>query len=76
MSEWCNKCAAMDFNDPDSCCPILGAVMAFSIGDPEYPAEWQYSNGGVPQCTAFTETASDNERCIETPDMFGDHAND
>ena len=70
MTEWCGKCASMDFDDPDACCPIMGAAMAFSIGDPEYPAEWQYSNAGVPQCAAFKETITTDERCPETPDMF------
>lgn len=70
MAEWCAKCAAIDFDDADSCCPIMGAAMAFRLGDPEYPAEWQYSNAGVPQCTAFTQTHPIVARCSETPDLF------
>ncbi|MDX8354341.1 hypothetical protein [Cognatiyoonia sp. IB215182] len=44
--------------------------MAHRIDDPEYPGEWQFSNGGVPICSAFTETLPVEPRCDLTIDMF------
>lgn len=52
---WCANCkkdAAFreDQNKPG--CDILSRTMAFGIGDPQYPEEWTYKDGG-PKCTAL-----------------------
>ena len=70
MAAWCEKCARMDFSDEDSLCPIMGAALAFGIGDEEYPDAWQYSDDGTPICSEFQAEQSGHYRCTETPDMF------
>lgn len=74
MAAWCERCAMMDHDDPEETCMIQLRALAHSIDDPEYPAEWQYTDGGVPQCTAFTAEAPAEPRCDKTIDMFGDEA--
>lgn len=71
MAEWCARCAHANFDDEDRACMINLRAIAHQIDDPHYPAEWQFSNGGVPQCTAFAYDMPDEERCDATPDMFG-----
>lgn len=71
MADWCEKCALFNPDDEDKACMINLRSLAHSIDDPEYPAEWQYSDGGVPMCTAFTtETDDAIPRCPDTADMF------
>lgn len=70
MAEWCENCALAKFDDPDRACDINLRAMAHDIGEKAYPAEWQYSNGGVPICTAFTEIEPAEPRCEHTIDMF------
>ncbi|MGC1494191.1 MAG: hypothetical protein WA790_00170 [Sulfitobacter sp.] len=70
MAEWCERCALSNFDDPDTSCMINLRALAHSIGDPEYPAEWNYTNGGIPQCTAFTSETPCEPRCDKTLDMF------
>jgi hypothetical protein len=68
MAEWCEKCAWADY-EGDGCMIQLRAL-AYRIDEPEYPAEWNYTNGGIPQCAAFTTEVKPDTRCSETPDMF------
>lgn len=70
QAAWCAKCARANYDDPDNACMIELRAMAHRIGDPEYPTEWQYSNGGVPQCIAFTAEDPPEPRCDKTLDMF------
>lgn len=44
---FCCQCSKQDV------CEIMQYAWLHDIGDPEYPAEWIYGPGGVPQCTAF-----------------------
>jgi hypothetical protein len=67
MSAWCEKCSGDTAGNP---CSILTLALALQIGDMDYPGEWQYSNMGTPQCTAFTTEESKQTRCTETPDLF------
>lgn len=53
MAQWCERCALADY-DGDGCMIQLRAL-AHSIGDPEYPPEWQIGPDGQPCCTAFDE---------------------
>lgn len=64
MDRWCRHCARdlamsegkdMEECDDDEMCKIIGNTMAFDIGDPEYPNEWQYDHKGMPVCTAFVQ---------------------
>lgn len=58
IAKWCEHCEkerrwrASEGDGSVSGCDILGRTMAFSIGDPGYPEEWQYVDG-KPACTAF-----------------------
>ena len=70
MAEWCERCSRANFSDPDQACHINLRAMAFGIDAPEYPAEWQLSNGGAPLCTAFIENGEPPYRCELTLDMF------
>lgn len=70
MAEWCERCALFRPDDPDKTCSINLRALAHSVTEPEYPGEWQYSNGGVPVCTAFTADEPAEPRCTETVDMF------
>lgn len=78
MARFCEKCsrANMDDDSPEPPCIILGRALGYSIGDPEYPDEWQYkevADGYTPVCTAFTTEEKPEElyRCENTIDMFG-----
>ena len=73
MSEYCAKCALANFDDEDRACTINLRALAHGINEPEYPAEWNYSNGGVPQCTAFATQVEAEGRCDRTIDMFSDN---
>lgn len=70
MSEWCENCALGNFDDPEKSCDINLRAMAHDIDEKGYPAEWQYSNGGVPICTAHTTKQPEEPRCAQTIDMF------
>ena len=70
MAEWCEKCALANYDDPDRACMIQLRALAHGIDEPEYPGEWNYSNAGIPQCTAFTVKEPPEPRCEKTPDMF------
>jgi hypothetical protein len=53
--DWCFRCvhdAQYSDEDPQAGCQILARSLAFSPGEPEYPAEWVYQNGR-PVCTAY-----------------------
>lgn len=45
---YCSRCR----NDVRDDCEILLRSMLFSIGDDQYPDEWQWQDGD-PACTAF-----------------------
>ncbi|MEL6921116.1 MAG: hypothetical protein AAFO77_08825 [Pseudomonadota bacterium] len=71
MAAWCERCARWNYDDPDAVCMIQLRALAHSIDDPDYPEEWQYSDGGVPICSAFTQTEPTFlPRCTETLDLF------
>jgi hypothetical protein len=70
MAEWCEKCELHNHSDFDAPCMIQLRALAHSISEPEYPAEWNYTNGGAPQCTAFTTGEPEDPRCERTIDMF------
>lgn len=53
-AEFCANCTRHeDFTE----CDIALRSFAFSIGDDEYPEEWQYDSEGNPTCTAFNKPA-------------------
>lgn len=61
-SMWCEQCARdkhlngqkdWDLCDESEVCQIVLMTMAYSVGDKEYPREWQYGSDGQPCCTAF-----------------------
>lgn len=69
MAVWCERCA---LDDPDGDgCKIQARTLAFSIDHPEYPGEWNFTNAGTPQCTAFAVETPPDARCDRTLDMFG-----
>lgn len=68
MAAWCEHCALADHEDGG--CMIQLRALAHKIDEPEYPAEWNFTNGGAPQCTAFTTDPENEPRCPETIDMF------
>jgi hypothetical protein len=70
VAEWCSNCALADF-DGEGCMINLRAY-AFNINEPEYPAEWNYTNAGTPQCTAYVADTTAGPRCDMTIDMFDD----
>jgi hypothetical protein len=54
MERYCYQCRKDDGGRPDGdSCEILCNALAFDPDDPEYPAEWQYTDRGQPTCTAF-----------------------
>jgi len=57
----------------DKPCQIMGRSLGYSIGDPQYPAEWvQDEDGKNPRCTAFELEGEPDRvpRCDKTEDMF------
>mgnify|MGYP004224667425 CR=1 FL=1 len=68
MAQWCDKCALSDY-EGDGCMIQLRAL-AHRVDEPEYPAEWSFTNGGAPQCTAFTTEPQTEPRCRDTIDVF------
>ncbi len=68
MAAWCERCALADY-DGDGCM-IQFRTLMHGIGDPEYPAEWNLTSAGIPQCTAFTADQPADPMCDKTPDMF------
>jgi hypothetical protein len=70
MAEWCEQCALSDYDGYG--CAIQLRSLSLSIDDPEYPVEWCLTNGGAPQCTAFSEELPPEPRCDKTFDMFAD----
>lgn len=70
MAEWCANCVKANLDDVDRACIINLRAIAHQIDDPEYPEEWQFSNGGVPFCSAFSEGPVVKPQCDQTPDMF------
>lgn len=68
MAEWCEKCALAGYEGEG--CMIQLRALAFGTHAPEYPAEWNYTNAGTPQCTAFRAEPEAEPRCDKTPDMF------
>lgn len=57
MTEFCFRCA----RDSEECpCELLGAMLAFSIGEEGYPPELIEDEQGA-RCTAFTLDASPDE---------------
>ena len=71
MANWCYKCMWGNFEDIDRACEINLRAMTHQLNDPEYPAEWNFTNGGVPQCSAFTADGEAEFRCDQTADLFG-----
>lgn len=80
MDAWCCNCAKDKFMTgekeydecaPDDLCPIIANTHTFEVDDPEYPAEWQYGEKGVPCCTAYALTDDAQPPCEHTADMFG-----
>lgn len=76
MAGFCNRCIHM-LDDGRPPCDILGRSLGYSIGDPEYPAEWiEDDDGSNASCTAFQLPQDQNQppvtpRCTETKDLFG-----
>lgn len=70
MSEWCANCSMANFDEEGEACMINVRTMVLDINDPDYPPEWNFTNGGVPQCTAFTTSGEVEPRCDQTVDMF------
>lgn len=81
FAAWCRRCARdaamregadIDQCDDNERCEIIGNSMAFDIGDPEYPVEWQYGKDGQPCCTAFVHAGDPvpAPRCAHTQDLF------
>lgn len=68
MAEWCQQCALADYDGTG--CTIQLRALAHDIYDPEYPAEWNFTIGGYPQCSAFAGDPPPEPRCDKTPDMF------
>lgn len=64
---WCKQCA-----DFEGGCAIEARAIMGSVGDADYPREWNYTIGGVPQCEAFIEAVKPEPRCDLTVDMFSD----
>lgn len=71
MAQWCERCAMADY-DGGGCMIQLRAI-AHGISEPEYPPEWNFTNGGAPQCTAFSLDSPPEPRCDQTTDMFGNN---
>jgi len=56
-AKFCDRC---EYNSEDQrdemaeCCLILANALAYSIGEPHFPAEWvSDANGDNPRCTRF-----------------------
>lgn len=66
--EYCMNCIHCD-PDPDGekQCEILCASMCFSIGDPEYPKQWQYKDD-QPICTEWVKWDWGNDGDPDDPD--------
>lgn len=59
-SRMCMGCACDEntenpFDDEAKGCPILAAMFAFDIGQPEYPTQIVQGPDGIGHCTAFVE---------------------
>lgn len=50
MERYCHQCRRDSEERP---CEILTRAVWADIDDPEYPAEWQYSDSRQPMCTAL-----------------------
>lgn len=63
---WCDGCArdaAARNGHPENGCPILARTLAYDIGDPKYPREWQRNREtGECRCTAFVGKEALSER--------------
>lgn len=70
MADWCCRCAHHNHDDAEFACMVQLRALAHNIGDPDYPDEWQLTNAGTPQCTAFAAEAPAAPRCDQTIDMF------
>lgn len=64
---FCERCVRdwkyQQTGNGDDGCQILMRTMLHRLADPEYPAEWVYSDEGWPVCTAFepmTQTVAGN----------------
>lgn len=73
-AQWCNRCD-LQGNDAQGWCSIHTHVLALSIDDKGYPAEWiSDADGQHPRCTAFMSLVPGSvwlecaDRCAE----FGD----
>ena len=54
-SAFCDHCIYETYNEAtrDPGCPIIAAATRCTIGDPDYPVEWQYGPDGQPTCTKW-----------------------
>ncbi len=71
MAAFCAQCKHdQDIENP---CQIIGATMAFNIGEKGYPKEWVCEDDlSRPRCTAWEPVGSPDKirRCEKTEDMF------
>ena len=54
-TEYCSSCE-LDANGGEYAedgCQIIPLTMIHDVGDDEYPVEWQISEHGQPECTAY-----------------------
>lgn len=66
---WCERCAMYETMTGEYC-PIWENAFFSRVDDPQYPSELQYSNGGVPMCSAFRISQPAEPRCDKTIEMF------
>jgi hypothetical protein len=64
MARFCDVCernrVARDSDYNDGECPILIRTTCYTVGDLDYPDEWQYVDG-KPICTAFENEKENDE---------------
>ena len=60
MADWCDRCTKDNYPEKPFC-PIIGASLAFDIGNPNYPKEWIIGPDGWGMCTAYQKKECDND---------------
>lgn len=70
---WCERCQRGDeARAAGGDCGIFLRTCAFSIGDDDYPTEWQHDANGMPSCLAFIPLGDPVPLppCRHTADLF------